>query len=176
MLSATVQDAINDQINNELSASYAYLAMSGYCELENFPGCARWLRLQSREETGHGLRLFDFLLARNGAVRLKAIPEPALDFRSVGQVFERALQQEVEVSAKIDALYELAFREKAFSALVELQWFIAEQVEEEKTARDIVAKFRLAREDPASLLEIDRELGARGPEGGASAAHGMPRG
>jgi ferritin len=164
MLSQTVQDAINDQINNELGSSYTYLAMSGYCELENFPGCARWLRLQSQEEYGHGMKLFDFLLARNGTARLKAIAEPGLAYRSVGQVFEQALKQEIEVSGKIDALYELAFHEKAFSALVELQWFISEQVEEEKTARDIVAKFRLAKDDPASLLEIDRELGSRAPE------------
>jgi ferritin len=165
MLSSTVQAAINDQINNELAASYTYLAMSAYCELENFSGCARWLRVQSQEEYGHGMKLFTFLLARNGAVRLKAIPEPGLAFRSVAQVFEQALSQEIEVSAKIDALYELAFREKAFSALVELQWFITEQVEEEKTVRDIVAKFHLAKDDPASLLEIDRDLGGRGPEG-----------
>jgi ferritin len=161
VLSQTVQNAINDQINNELGASYTYLAMSAYCELENFPGCARWLRQQSQEEYGHAMKLFDFLLARNGTVRLKAIAEPALGFRSVAQVFETALKQEIEVSGKIDALYELAFREKAFSALVELQWFITEQVEEEKTARDIVAKFNLAKDDPASLLEIDRDLGAR---------------
>jgi ferritin len=162
MLSQTIQSAINDQINNELSASYTYLAMSGFCELASFPGCARWLRLQSQEEYGHAMKLFDFLLARNGAVKLKAINEPALAFRSVAHVFEESLKQEIEVSGKIDALYELAFREKAFSALVELQWFITEQVEEEKTTRDIVGKFKLAKEDPGSLLEIDRELGARG--------------
>jgi ferritin len=162
MLSQTIQDAINDQVNNELGASYTYLAMSGFCELENFPGCARWLRRQSEEEYGHAMKLFDFLLARNGAVRLKAIAEPSLAFRSVAHVFEQSLKQEIEVSSKIDALYELAFREKAFSALVELQWFITEQVEEEKTTRDIVAKFNLAKDDPASLLEIDRELGTRG--------------
>jgi ferritin len=162
MLSQTIQAAINDQINNELGASYTYLAMSAFCELANFPGCARWLRLQSQEEYGHAMKLFDFLLARNGAVRLKAIAEPSLAFHSVAHVFEESLKQEIEVSGKIDALYELAFREKAFSALVELQWFITEQVEEEKSTRDIVGKFHLAKDDPASLLEIDRELGTRG--------------
>jgi ferritin len=163
MLSQTVQAAINDQINNELGASYTYLAMSGFCELANFPGCARWLRLQSREEYGHAMKLFDFLLARNGAVKLKAINEPAAAYRSVAHVFEESLKQEIAVSGKIDALYELAFREKAFSALVELQWFITEQVEEEKTTRDVVGRFQLAKDDPASLLEIDRELGTRDP-------------
>src|SRR3974377_3075 len=102
MLSQTIQAAINDQINNELGASYTYLAMSAFCELANFPGCARWLRLQSQEEYGHAMKLFDFLLTRNGTVRLKAIAEPDLATRSVAQVFEQALKQEIEVSSKID--------------------------------------------------------------------------
>lgn len=161
MVSQTVQDAINEQINNELSASYSYLAMSAYCERQNFLGCARWLRMQSQEEYGHGMKLFDFLLARNGHVRLKSIPEPNIEFTSIAGVFERASEQEEQVSQQIDNLYELAFREKAFAALVELQWFLTEQVEEEKTTREIVAKFHLLGNDPAALLDLDRELGSR---------------
>ena len=161
MFSQVVQDAINEQINNELSAWYSYLGMSTYCERQNFTGCARWLRIQSQEEYGHGLRLLDFLIARNGTVKLKAVAEPALQFKSIAAVFEQALEQEQQVSAQIDSLYELALKEKAFAALVQLQWFITEQVEEEKTAREIVAKFHLVRDDPASLLDLDRELGGR---------------
>ncbi len=165
MFSQTVQDAINEQINNEFGASYSYLAMSCYCQRENFMGCARWLRIQSQEEHGHGMRLLDFLLARGGVAKLKAIVEPAVQFPSIAAVFEAALKQEMEVSQRIDGLYELAMKEKAFSALVQLQWFISEQVEEEKTAREIVAKFHLLKNDPAALLDLDRELGARsGPE------------
>lgn len=161
MFSQTVQDAINEQINNELGASYSYLAMSCYCERQNFLGCARWLRIQSQEEYGHGMRLLDFLLARNGTVKLKAVPEPSVGFKSIAGVFEQALQQEQEVSQKIDGLYELALQEKAFAALVQLQWFITEQVEEERSAREIVAKFQMLKDDPAALLDLDRELGAR---------------
>jgi ferritin len=94
MFSQTVQDAINDQINHELAASYTYLAMSAHCERENFTGCAKWLRLQSEEEYGHGMRLLDFLLARDGTVKLKAIPEPKVKFKSLAAVFEEALEQE----------------------------------------------------------------------------------
>jgi ferritin len=161
MFSQLVQDAINEQINSELSASYSYLAMSTYCDRQNFLGCARWLRIQSQEEYGHGMRLLDFLIARNGTVKLKTIPEPAVQFKSIASVFETALSQEQEVSKQIDSLYELALKEKAFAALVQLQWFITEQVEEERTSREIVAKFHLVKEDPASLLDLDRELGAR---------------
>jgi len=156
-----VQDAISRQIGAELTASYTYLAMSAYCQLKNFPGCARWLRTQSQEEYGHAMKLIDFLLNRNAKVELHALPKPALDFPSVAAVFETALKQEQEVSKQIDALYELAFKEKTFAALVELQWFLTEQVEEEKTAREIVAKFAMVGNDSPSLLELDRELGSR---------------
>jgi len=162
MFSQTVQDAINEQINNELSASYSYLAMSCFCERQNFLGAARWLRIQSEEEYGHAMRLLDFLLARDGTIRLKAVPEPSADFKSIAEVFEQSLQQEQEVSKKIDLLYELALKEKAFAALVQLQWFITEQVEEERTAREIVGKFQLLKNDPAALLDLDRELATRG--------------
>src|SRR5215218_559659 len=105
MVSQVVQDAINIQINNELSASYSYLAMSAYCERQNFLGCARWLRVQSEEEYGHGMRLLDFLLARNGTIKLKAIAEPSVKYSSIANVFEEALQQEQAVSEAIDLLY-----------------------------------------------------------------------
>lgn len=161
MVSQVVQDAINQQINSELSASYTYLAMSAYCDQHNFRGCGRWLRQQSTEEYGHAMKLFDFLLARNGVVKLRAIADPLVDYKNISGVFEQALRQEEEVSGQIDSLYELAFKERSFAALVELQWFLTEQVEEEKTAREIVAKFRLCGNDPGSLLDLDRELGSR---------------
>ena len=156
-----VVEAINRQINSELSASYAYLAMSAYCERQKFIGAARWLRLQSQEEHMHAMKLFDFVLARDHNVEMRAIDRPRSDFGSVAEVFEQALAQEQEVSRQIDSLYETAFTEKAFAAVAELQWFLTEQVEEEKTAREIVAKFKMVGDDAASLLHLDRELGAR---------------
>lgn len=164
-MTKTVLNAINDQINAELSASYAYLSMSAYCELHNFTGSAKWLRIQSQEEYAHAMKLFDFVLARQGKVELKAMARPAGDFTSVVHVFETALKQEITVGRQIDKLYELALKEKTFAALVELQWFITEQVEEEKTVREIVAKFHMVKDDPSSLLDLDRELGERPPAG-----------
>ena len=160
-MSPVVHEAINRQINAELTASYSYLAMSAFCARQAFNGCAHWLRLQSQEEYGHAMKLYDFLIARDGTVELGGMAAPTLKYGSISAVFEAALAQEQEVSRQIDALYDLAFKEKAFSATVELQWFLTEQVEEEKSAREIVAKFRLVGDDPASLLDLDRELGAR---------------
>jgi ferritin len=107
------------------------------------------------------VKLFDFVLARNGAVELETIEQPTLEFDTFGEVFERALEQEERVTAQINDLYELAFRSKAFAEMTELQWFLTEQVEEEKTAREIVARFRLVGDDAGSLLDLDRELGQR---------------
>jgi ferritin len=168
LLNDVVQEAINEQINNELFAMYSYLSMSAYCEHKQFRGCAHWMRLQSQEEYTHAMRLYDFMIVRQARVKLRPIAEPQIDFASVPDTFQKALAQEENVTKQINALYELAFKEKAFAALVELEWFINEQVEEEKTARDVVYKFQLVKDDPAALLDLDRELGARQPEAAAA--------
>ncbi len=159
-----VQKAINDQINAELLASYTYLAMALHCEHLNFPGCSKWLRMQSAEEYGHAMKLLDFMLDRHCRVDLRAIQQPQSDYDSLQDVFETAFEQEQHTSRLIDNLYALAHEQKAYAALPQLEWFLTEQVEEEKTSRQILAKFRLVQGDPASLLEIDRELGSRGPD------------
>lgn len=170
-MNESVVEAINRQINSELSASYSYLAMSAWCERQKFTGAARWLRLQSQEEYMHAMKLFDFILARDANVDLKPIEQPSQTFASLADVFEKALQQEQEVSRQIDALYETAFKEKAFAAVAELQWFLTEQVEEEKVGREIVAKFKMIGDDAPSILDLDRELGSRsGAEAAASSA------
>ena len=158
---ADVLRAINVQINSEFGAWYQYLAMAAFCEREQFSGAAAWLKAQSAEEYLHGMKLFDFVHARNGVVELLQISQPARDFDSFGEVFEIALKQEEAVTAQINMLYELCFKSKAFAEMTELQWFLTEQVEEEKTARQLVAKFRLVGDDPGSLLDLDRELGTR---------------
>ena len=160
-MNARVLGAINDQINSEFQASYIYLAMSGFCDRQKFLGAAKWLRMQSEEERLHGLKLFDFVLARDRAVELKALAQPPIGFDSLPAVFEQALAHEQAVTQQINALYELCFSEKAFAEMTELQWFLTEQVEEEKTAREIVTKFRLVKGDPAAILDMDRELGSR---------------
>ena len=134
-----ITEAINRQIAMEFSASFSYLAMAAWCEHRQFMGAGHWLRLQSTEEHAHAMKLFNFLLARNHQVQLVAPDEPRDDYRSLTEVFERALSQEQAVSQQIDAHYELAFNENAFAAMAELQWYITEQDEEEKSVREIVA-------------------------------------
>lgn len=164
MLPTVVQDAINKQINMELSSSYTYLAMSAYCELNNFIGSSKWMKLQSQEEHSHAMKLYDFMIARGCEVTFTEIPAPPNRFESIPNVFQKALEQEKAVSESINALYEMAHENKAFAALVELQWFITEQVEEEKTVREIVAKFNMLDGDASAMLDLDRELGERKPD------------
>ena len=170
MMSQTVQDAINRQINAEMSASYSYLAMSTWCERNNFTGASRWLRAQSREEHGHAMRLLDFMLARNAKPELARLEQPRGEYRSLLEVFETAYEQETAVSAQIESLYELVFREKTYPAVVQLEWFLNEQVEEEKTCREIVARLKMVGNDPAGLLEMDNSLGSRTVEAGGAEA------
>lgn len=161
MLSDSVEGAINKQINHELSSAYVYLSMSAYFEQANFPGFGHWARVQSQEEIVHAMKLFDYLNDRGGAVRLQAVAEPPADFTSVLEVFETALEQEKEVTKLIHQLYEFVSDERDRATQVLLEWFIQEQVEEEKSTSTVVEQLRLVGDNGTGLLILDRELGAR---------------
>lgn len=161
MLSKGIQEAINDQIHHELHSAYVYLSMSAYLEAANFNGFAQWMRMQSKEEVNHAMKLFDYVNDRNGRVVLKALEQPPTDFKSVLDTFENALQHEMKVTRMIHSLYELATREMDYATQVALQWFINEQVEEEATANTVVDRLKIAGNDGAALLILDREMGSR---------------
>jgi ferritin len=161
MLSKTLEEAINDQIKNELYSAYLYLSMSAYLEANNMPGSARWMRLQSEEETSHAMKLFDYMNDRGNRVVLQAIDQPSSEFASVLDIFEKALEHEQKVTGMINRIYELAVKENDYPTQVELQWFITEQVEEEKSAGDIVEQLKMVGEHGPSLMMLDRALGAR---------------
>ena len=162
MLSKMVQDAMNEQVNNEFYSSYQYLAMAAYCESVNLPGFAQWMRTQSQEETEHAMKFYDFILDRNGRVVLQAIEGPVIEFGSPLEVFEQALEQEQKVTAMINDLYGLAVRESDYASQAFLQWFVTEQVEEEKNAGDIAETLKMVGDKSEMLFLLDRELGQRG--------------
>jgi ferritin len=161
MLSQTLQNALNDQLQRELFSAYVYLAMAAYSETQNLPGFAHWMRLQSQEELGHAMKVFDYINDRNGSVELQAIDQPPGEFQSPLAMFVQALDHERTVTAAIHQLYELAVGENDYPTQTFLQWFIAEQVEEEKAASQVVERLKLSGGNSAALLLIDRELGAR---------------
>lgn len=155
---------LNEQIHRELESAYVYLAMAAHFEAAALPGFGSWMRKQSQEEMGHAMRLFNHILDRGGRVHLEGISGPGSDFGSPLEVFQTALKHEEEVTASIHELYKAAVEEGDFPAQVELHWFITEQVEEEKTAGDIVEKLRRAGDSDAALLFLDQQMGSRGGE------------
>jgi ferritin len=162
MISKTMQDAINEQINKELYSSYLYLSMSGYFADKNLPGFAAWLRYQEKEEREHGMKLYDYLVDRGGHVALKAIAAPHSEWKSSLEVFKEVQSHEATVTASINALYELALKEKDYPTQVLLQWFITEQVEEEKNAAEVVQQLELIDAHGTAVLMLDHQLGKRG--------------
>ena len=163
-LSKAVQDAINDQIHHEFHSAYVYLAMSAYLEAANFTGFAQWMRIQSKEEVMHAMKLFNYVNDRNGRVTLKTLEQPPVEFKSVLDVFEHALRHEQKVTSMIHSLYALATQENDYATQVALQWFIGEQVEEEATATSVVDRLKIANNDGAALLLLDNEMGSRQDE------------
>ena len=162
MLSKAMQDAINEQIKNELYSSYLYLAMSAYCEANNLPGFGHWLRLQSQEEIEHAMKFFGFVNERGGRVVLEAIDKPPVEFESPVKIFEETLNHERKVTAMINSLYERALEEKDYASQVMLHWFIDEQVEEEANASYILDTLKAVGEKGQALVMLDRELARRG--------------
>jgi ferritin len=156
-----MQDAFNEQMKHEFYSSYLYLSMSAYCEAANLPGLAQWMRAQAREEVNHAMKIFDHLLDRGGLIQLQPIGKPPASFASPREVFEQAHRHEQEVTASINRVYGLAVDERDFASRVFLDWFVQEQVEEEKTSGLLAEQLRMVGEDRPGLLMLDRELSQR---------------
>lgn len=163
MLSPDIENAMNSQIAAELYSSQLYLAMSAYCEEQALPGFAHWFKLQSDEEREHALKFLRHVVDRGGRVMLTGIDAPQSDFGSPQGAFEQALAHEMNVTMMIDGLYGMAVQHGDYASQVFLQWFVTEQVEEERTMETIVERFKRVDKDATGLLMLDRELGAAGP-------------
>jgi ferritin len=161
MLSKGMQDAINKQINAEISSAYLYLSMSAYCASNNRPGCARWMHVQWQEELSHAMKLLEHINDRGGHAVLMAIPQPPTEFKGLLDVFKQVLDHEKEVTALIHRLYETSVKENDYPAQVMLQWFIKEQVEEEKNATEVVEQLKLIGDQGAAVIMLDHHLGMR---------------
>ena len=164
MLNKTMQDAMNEQIKNELYSAYIYLSMSAYFEETNLPGFAQWMRVQAQEEEAHAMKFYHFINERGGRVVLQAIEQPPIEFESPLDVFERTLEHEQLVTGLIHQLYALAIQEQDYASQIFLQWFVTEQVEEEDSATQIIEMLKLIGDKRHALLMLDRELGGRAAE------------
>jgi ferritin len=162
MMNQAVQDAMNEQIKNELYSAYLYLSMAAYFEAEDFQGFAHWMRAQAEEERAHAMKFFDFINERGGRVTLHAIEQPPTTWTSPLDVFETTLEHEETVTSLIHKLYALSLEENDYASQVFLQWFVDEQVEEEANANQIVAQLKMVDGKAQGLLMLDRALGQRG--------------
>lgn len=161
MLSQKMEDAINKQVNAELYSGYLYLSMSAYYQSINLPGFANWLYVQMQEEQAHAQILYNHIIDRGGKVTLLPIDGPQVDWASPNAPFEDAYMHETKVTAMINNLVAIAAEEKDFASNAMLQWFVTEQVEEEKNPYDIIQKLKLMGSAPGGLYLIDKELAMR---------------
>ncbi len=156
-----LEKAINEQITKEYFSSYLYLAMAAYFESKNLPGCSNWMKMQAEEEMFHASKFFDYLNDRGSRVILEAIDKPKSVFKSVRDAFEYTLAHEKKVTDSINNLYKIAQEVNDNASTMFLQWFITEQVEEEKNVSDILAKLDFIKEDSMGILMLDKELSVR---------------
>ena len=163
-LKKTIEKALNQQVNQEMAAAYAYLAASAWFESENLTGFSKWMQIQRQEELDHAQRLIRYLHDRGGKLELQSVKKPRSDFKSVMDVFQEALAGEQANTRSIHELYKLAVEEDDFSTQSFLKWFIDEQVEEESLMHEMIGLLEHAGDDASALLVLNEQVGQRTPE------------
>ncbi len=160
-MNKTILTAMNEQIMHELYSAYLYLAMSAHFESASLPGFANWMRIQAAEEQEHAMKFFDHIHDRGGKVTLMAIAQPPAEFGTPKEVIEQVLEHEQKVTALIHHIYGLAVKEGDYASQVFLNWFVSEQVEEEKNATTILDTIKLIGDKSNAIFQLDHKLGKR---------------
>lgn len=159
MLQKNIQEALNNQIKLEAESSQAYLAMGVWAEIQpGLEGVSEFFFQQSDEERIHMLKLIRFVNERGGFAAIPALSQPMVTFPSLKKMFEEYLKHELQVSASINDLVDLSLKEKDYATHNFLQWYVSEQIEEEKTARVLNDKLELIGEDKSGLYLFDRDI------------------
>ena len=161
MISPKIQDALNAQINAEFWSAYLYLSMGMHFEAEGHAGIANWFRIQFKEEQAHAEIFINYLLSRGGRVELKAIDAVPTSWESPLAAYLDTLAHEEKVTSLINNLYALAESEHDYATRGKLDWFIAEQVEEEETAQGLIDRLKLIGDNGLALYMRDQELATR---------------
>lgn len=162
MIPNSVLKALNQQIQKELFSAYYYLSMAMHFQSMNLNGFAHWMKKQYEEETSHAMKVLDYVGERGGHVVLEAIEKPEGSFKTPLDAMKMVLDHEKKVTASINSLYEAAMQEKDYPTQIMLEWFIKEQVEEERSTEDIINMLKMIGDAPAGLVMLDRQLAARG--------------
>ncbi|MDR1591095.1 MAG: ferritin [Puniceicoccales bacterium] len=154
-------DLFLEQIRNELESAYKYLGMSAYFESTPYKGFAKWMRKQAIEETEHAIKLFDYVNERGNHVELFPLEPMPTHYASPLEVFQETLNHERQVTHLISEMYVAALEVRDFAAQIFLQWYITEQVEEERQAQDILDLIEVAADNTSALMGIDRQVSQR---------------
>lgn len=161
MINRTIEAAINEQIKHELYSAYLYLSMSAWAEANNLGGAAHWLRAQFGEEQGHAMKFYHYVVEQGGRVALQALAQPPAEWTSLLDVFQQVLDHEKKITALLVRLYETAVVEKDYATQFLMQWFINEQIEEEKNAAQVIEAIKMVGHSGTALYMVDRQLAAR---------------
>lgn len=146
-----------EQLRNELGSAYIYLGMSSAMESMSFMGISKWMRRQAKEEVEHGMKFYDYLISRGSKVELLPIDQAITDYKSPLNAFEVALHHEKSITGFIHKMYDLAVLLKDYESQHMLNWFIAEQIEEESQAQHFVDRLKFAGDNACAVLRIDKE-------------------
>lgn len=161
MLNVEVSKLINEQINKEMFSAYLYLEFANYYIDQNLNGFGNWFNVQAKEELDHAMLFMQYLQNNSEGVQLKAISAPDKSFNTIEQPLKESLEHEQFISASINNIYAVALEQKEFKTLQFLDWFIKEQVEEEKNADELIKKYNMFGKDGKGLYLLDTELAAR---------------
>jgi len=167
MIDPRLEKALNDQVNKELQAWYSYLSLAAFCKSLNFNGFGAYMESHAREEQAHAHRLMNYVLDRGAKIELQPITPPSMEYGSLVEVFERAVEQEEANTRAIYELYELAKEVNDYSTVAALQWFLDEQVEEEKVMTEAMGLMKFAGDDKSALLALNQQFGAQAATAGA---------
>ena len=158
MLSKKLEKALNDQIEMESYASYLYLSMASWFDSEGMEGCTQFMFRQSEEEKEHMLKLYHYVLEMDGKAIVPGVKQPPSKFKSSVDVFKAVYVHEQKVTKSINNLVELSRKENDHATFNFLQWYVAEQMEEEALMRSILDRIKLIGGGPQALYYIDKEI------------------
>lgn len=158
MLKEKVENALNNQLLIEADSSQIYLSMASWAENQGLGGTAQFLYKHSDEERIHMLKLVQYINERGGKAIIPALPKPTKDFKTLNNLFQTLLNHEIMVSDKINDLVETCLKEKDYTTQNFLQWYVAEQIEEEALARNIIDKLNMIGADKSGLYMFDRDI------------------
>ncbi len=158
MLSERMQSVLNKQIRIEAESSQIYLAMASWSEVKGLEGISQFMYGQSDEERLHMLKFFKYINERGGHSMVSELSAPALEFGSIKNMFETLFKHEVFVSQSINELVHISLEEKDYATHNFLQWYVAEQIEEEAQARTILDKINLIGDDKGGLYLFDNDI------------------